>query len=321
MKRGLLLLVSLCVFISFINAQIVECDPDPSCSEFFPGGGRICPEQLPDGILGEEYSEVITLIPLANFMIYDIISLRLDNITGLPEGLNWGKNTEVFTVTNPATRYCVSIYGIPEEAGEFPLTLYVTPTLNIGGEPTELDQMTDDTSVFMVVIDLSPVAAFSSDLTSSITESDVQFYDESTNDPSEWLWEFENGIPPTSEFQNPTIYWLEEGSYDVSLTVTNEYGSDVITVSDYITISNSVSLIGEDEDKIRIFPNPVTDILHIEAANIKKVSLMDIQGRQISKFDVNSDSFRVDLSNLNSGNYFLVVTVGAHTYIKNIAIK
>jgi PKD repeat protein len=54
----------------------------------------------------------------------------------------------------------------------------------------------------------------------------VKFRDLSAGNPAAWNWEFGDGTG--SSEQNPTHVYPFEGSYDVRLTVSNQYGSDSI---------------------------------------------------------------------------------------------
>ncbi|NIO80981.1 MAG: PKD domain-containing protein, partial [Candidatus Aminicenantes bacterium] len=83
---------------------------------------------------------------------------------------------------------------------------------------------------------LPPVADFTASAT-VITEGDsVTFTDLSTNTPDAWDWVFAGGTPGTSTQQNPTITYNTAGTYTVTLTATNAYGSDTETKTDYITV-------------------------------------------------------------------------------------
>jgi PKD repeat protein len=85
-----------------------------------------------------------------------------------------------------------------------------------------------------------PVADFSG-LPLSIMEGEtVSFTDESSNYPTSWSWSFPGGDPPTSTEQNPVIAYPDDGIYDVSLTVSNTVGSDAITKTAYITVTDYV---------------------------------------------------------------------------------
>jgi PKD repeat protein len=82
---------------------------------------------------------------------------------------------------------------------------------------------------------LPPVASFTANPTSGIAPLTVYFTDTSTNAPTSWSWTFGDG--GTSPAQHPSHQYQNAGSYTVSLTATNAYGSDTNTRSNYITVT------------------------------------------------------------------------------------
>lgn len=62
------------------------------------------------------------------------------------------------------------------------------------------------------------------------------FTDQSTNNPTRWLWRFPGGSPAQSIVQNPIVYYDTTGTFNVTLIVGNPYGSDSLTMSDYISV-------------------------------------------------------------------------------------
>jgi len=66
---------------------------------------------------------------------------------------------------------------------------------------------------------------FSTPLTGPVPQT-VQFTDQSTNSPIAWSWDFGDG--GTSREQNPVHTYETAGTYDVTLTVWNDLGSDTI---------------------------------------------------------------------------------------------
>lgn len=78
-----------------------------------------------------------------------------------------------------------------------------------------------------VVATLAPMANFTVSQRSGSTPFIVQFTDLSTNNPTTWFWQF--GDTTTSTEQNPKHVYPTVGAYNVSLTVTNQYGSDTIS--------------------------------------------------------------------------------------------
>ena len=66
----------------------------------------------------------------------------------------------------------------------------------------------------------------------------VNFFDQSTNNPTSWVWSFPGGTPATSTDQNPTnICYQNPGTYDVTLISSNASGSDTLLLSSYITVN------------------------------------------------------------------------------------
>lgn len=56
-----------------------------------------------------------------------------------------------------------------------------------------------------------------------------------------WLWEFPGGSPATSTLRNPRVSYATSGSYPVTLTVTNPYGSSTKTVADIVTVTTATN--------------------------------------------------------------------------------
>ncbi|HOW14101.1 PKD domain-containing protein, partial [Methanosarcina sp.] len=80
-----------------------------------------------------------------------------------------------------------------------------------------------------------PDAAFAADVTSGNAPLTVNFTDQSTGTPTSWLWDFGDGTNTTE--QNPSHIYTSTGTYSVSLTVSNDDGSDSEIKTDYIVVS------------------------------------------------------------------------------------
>lgn len=87
----------------------------------------------------------------------------------------------------------------------------------------------------------SPVVNFTFDPAAGSTPLPVAFLDASTNAPSTWAWEKNDGggwVPfaGTPTVQNPTETFVT-GTWDVRLTATNESGSGSSTMNNIIVVS------------------------------------------------------------------------------------
>jgi len=87
-----------------------------------------------------------------------------------------------------------------------------------------------------VLVDvIPPVAAFSAAPMGGLSPLLVQFTDESTGGaPTSWFWDFGDGA--TSTLQHPSHTYTSSGFYTVSLSVTNSYGNDSLSLTDVVAV-------------------------------------------------------------------------------------
>lgn len=85
---------------------------------------------------------------------------------------------------------------------------------------------------------VAPVAAFIASNTSGSATLLVDFIDQSTNTPTYWSWNFGDG--GLSNLKNPSHSYIDPGIYTVSLTATNDVGSNTITITNYITVTQRI---------------------------------------------------------------------------------
>ena len=138
----------------------------------------------------------------------------------------------------------------------------LTGTTGLQGDPATDDQclavsQTGDTlyingcSTYVIVNGISstnyptiPIVNFTASSTNITEGNGIIFADNSTNNPTIWLWDFGDG--GTSTIQNPTYTYLNNGVYTVTLTVTNVVGSATDLIVNYITVNDiSVPLLAD----------------------------------------------------------------------------
>jgi PKD repeat protein len=68
------------------------------------------------------------------------------------------------------------------------------------------------------------------------TPAVAYFHSDCIGTPTSYSWTFEGGLPATSLVQNPVITYLEEGSYDVRLIVSNGSEWDTLLMEKYINV-------------------------------------------------------------------------------------
>jgi PKD repeat protein len=141
-----------------------------------------------------------------------------DTSTGTPVTWKWtfGDGTSS-TVQNPIHKY--------SKAGVYTVSLTVK---NAAGSNTV-------TKTEHIKVTAKPAANFTSSVTSGKASLNVKFTDTSTGTPATWKWTFGDGT--SSTVQNPTHKYSKSGTYTVSLTVKNAAGSNTVTKTDYIKVT------------------------------------------------------------------------------------
>jgi len=149
------------------------------------------------------------------------VSFR-DTSAGAPERWHWDFGDQTQSVEqNPA-----HVYSIP---GAYTVTL----TVNRGDQKDSLIRKT-------AVIASPPrvIANFSATPMKGPAPLKVRFADTSINAPSSWIWTFgPNSTPLNSSERNPVVTYPSPGTYAVSLTSGNVYGSSDITRPEFITVT------------------------------------------------------------------------------------
>lgn len=92
-----------------------------------------------------------------------------------------------------------------------------------------------------VRIPFFPQPDFSANLRLIPTGETVDFTDLSAGVPQNWNWTFEGGVPASSTDQHPkNIQYPAPGLYPVTLTVSNTFGLNTLTKTQYIEVSSSL---------------------------------------------------------------------------------
>lgn len=164
--------------------------------------------------------------------------------------------------------------------------------------------------------------------TTTIEEGDsVLFMNASTGNPIPdiFVWTFEGGTPASSNLENPTILYNNEGTYDVSLYVSNGVMNQTLMKEDYITVLPETGYPEFESDNIVISPNPGSGkfMVNISADNQTKINVLDLLGEEILEIKLNpSDDWAlIDLTGQNEGIYFVKINSADRTIIRKIIVR
>lgn len=168
-----------------------------------------------------------------------------------------------------------------------------------------------------VIVNYFPIASFTyTDVGLTIT------FTNTSTDAESYVWDF--GDETTSTLIDPSHSYSAEGEYTITLTVTNDCGTDV-----YTTVVQVYTNIEENNlsSSIEIYPNPSQGVVTVEVSfdNIYNVILVvtDISGKELfRKFEENiqSEKIDIDLSTLPDNVYNFDFIVGENRMTKQVTL-
>ena len=121
----------------------------------------------------------------------------------------------------------------------------------------------------------------------------------------------------TVELPSYTVEGLEKSTeYCCTVTAVNQAGESEKSDEVCKTLGEGVE---EFASSFNIYPNPVSDKIYIETeVEIEEVSIFDIYGRRQELSAVSCQPSAIDVSNLNSGIYFVKVVTSEGEVVKRI---
>ena len=158
-----------------------------------------------------------------------------------------------------------------EGGGDIHFQLHAGRTFGGSGCNTvynKVDNNTWNITVYYYLLELEnpPIADFTATPTTVYAGETVSFTDLSTNNPTSWNWSFSGGTPTSSTTQNPQVVYNSPGTYNVSLTVSNAFGTDTKTKTDYIHV-NTPSIVNFTADQTIINQGEVVHFSDLSTGN------------------------------------------------------
>lgn len=216
-----------------------------------------------------------------------------------------GASPSSSTLVNPS-------FSFPN-SGTYTVTLTVTNTAGT------------DSEVQSVNIVVSNPASSSFTPSTNIVDlangnGNVTFVNNSTNADGSY-WDFDNGS--TSTDMNPWTVYALTGTYTVmNVAVNGVCENDTSWTT--IEVINSVGLNDLSQNEIKVYPNPVTDILVVDFQNQYQagdIKLFDTRGRQILSQSITSTQETINIESLIDGVYFVQITTKNGIIYKEIVKK
>jgi PKD repeat protein len=168
----------------------------------------------------------------------------------------------------------------------------------------------------------SPVADFMTPDTLITQGGTATFTNLSTGNPTTYAWTFTGGTPPSSTLKNPPgITYNIPGTYNVKLIVTGSFGSNTLTKTNYIHVGG-VGINELSQNTVNVFPNPVQDIMTVQANSIiNEIQVYNATGQLVINQTVNAKTITVNTSGLTTGIYTLKAILDNGTINKKVVIR
>ena len=108
----------------------------------------------------------------------------------------------------------------------------------------------------------------------------------------------------------------------LSDTLATSYGCDsIVTLSLTITANVGVTEV-TPVSTVKVYPNPTTSHVTVEAGGLKHVELYDNEGRRLADYsDAAGDKLTIDLDRLSTGVYYLRIHTGERVTIQKVIKK
>jgi PKD repeat protein len=257
----------------------------------------------------------ISNLPIANFEADEIEIFQNDTVrfTDLSENAtSWEWFFEEGTPQNSTEQNPTVVY---ENHGVFDVKLRVI-NADCSNEKTIEKYITVNRLPNM------PFANFEADKTEIMENETVSFTNLSIN-AIDWEWYFEGGFPETSNEQNPTVLYTNQGNFDVKLTVSNSDGNDEMVKENYIAVKE-LKVDEAEEIKIRIYPNPLPPetLLTIETdLSVSKIELINLLGELVTSKKIETPPYSLSVSGIDQGLYIIRITTTNSVYSTKIQIQ
>jgi PKD repeat protein len=173
---------------------------------------------------------------------------------------------------------------------------------------------------FKPSLNIKPVADFSASTKTVNAGIPVNFFDQSSYNPTTWQWTFAGAAVSNSTLQNPIgIVYNAPGIYDVKLIAQNANGHDSIVKACQIEVLLGPTLKKDiDINDFNLYPNPFSNFICIESNlnyNDIPYKIVDLSGKILLQDLMHENKINLDF--LHPG--FYLITLG-HQQIKTYKI-
>ncbi len=140
-----------------------------------------------------------------------------------------------------------------------------------------------------------------------------------TNSPTSYTWTMTGGTPATASTSNTSVSYSTPGTYTISFTASNQYGSsntvvNTVTVNACLNVNENTAVSG-----LTIYPNPNRGEFFIQGLSSgNKIEVLDCLGRIVKTIVAENAKEEISLSSNSPGLYIVRCKLGDKVVISKI---
>lgn len=144
---------------------------------------------------------------------------------------------------------------------------------------------------------------------------EVQFTDASGGMPTGWKWKFNDVGADSSDLQNPLYEFQTNGNHNVCLVVSNSFGTSLPYCQNVFITGVGIEEITGLKN-IKVFPNPFTNKLYIQADGLSALSGPELRVYQVTggrvgvDYSIEGSTIELQRGNLSKGFYLFEIYSG-----------
>ena len=270
---------------------------------------------ISNGIGGTNITEIkyrdqyryIPQAPAANFTANTVFPkigntvILTDQSANLPTRWKWTITPATYTFANGTNDTLQNIQVKFTANGNYNVSLRAT---NAKGNNTATK------NAYIKVGDVPVIKFGASKLNANIADL-ININDSSSNTPTRWKWtilpsSYTYNTGSVDTLKNVVVSFSKGGFYTVDLKVTNPWGSDQATKTNYIWINFPAGINANSTSGMAVYPNPVTKQLQFETPEFttSKLRVYDSFGKLVMEGNAKSGE-AIDVSALSAGVYII----------------
>ena len=135
-------------------------------------------------------------------------------------------------------------------------------------------------------------------------EGSYTFAATDATDVTDYAWTFGDGAASSTD-ENPTYVYTEEGTYEVTLTVTNDCGTETVTET---VVYSETGLDKNELIALNLFPNPSKEYVNVVydgSYSIETIMVISPIGQKVFEVKVNGNNYQLDVTKYATGLYHM----------------